>query len=178
MTLLAGGDGSALRILAQRHVRRALAIAERILGNKSDAEEIVQEAMLRIWTHAHYWKPERARFVTWFQRILVNLCLDRTRRPAMAALDESHHPVDPTPGPDVQAEGRQVGRAIAAAIGALPARQRVALTLCYYQDMSCAEAAKVLAISVSSMEALLVRGRRTLREQLRPWDIEDPEDSA
>jgi len=166
MARVADGDPIAYRVLARRHVRRALAVAQRIVGNASDAEELVQEALLRVWLHAHRWQPERAGFTTWFYRILTNLCLDLARRPTMPALDGVPEPVDPAPGPFAQAEGRQIARAISQALAALPASQRVAVTLCYYEDMSCADAAKILAVSVSAMEALLVRGRRALRAQL------------
>jgi RNA polymerase sigma-70 factor, ECF subfamily len=173
MAQVVAGSATAFRRLAQRHVRQALAVAQRIVRNASDAEELVQEALLRLWTQAHRWDPARAKFTTWFYRILTNLCIDRQRRTTPAPLDAADHAIDPQPGPLARAEGRQIARAIAEAIAALPVRQRTALTLCYYHDMSCAEAAKVLSISVSAMEALLVRGRRTLREQLRRLELDD-----
>lgn len=171
------GSATAFQVLAQRHVRQALAIAQRIVHNASDAEELVQEAFLRLWTNAHRWDPGRAPFTTWFYRILTNLCIDRLRRATISPLAGTEQVVDPQPGPLARAEGRQIARAIAAAIAALPVRQRTALTLCYYHDMSCAEAAKVLSISVSAMEALLVRGRRTLRERLRTLELDGSEPS-
>jgi len=174
MAQIVAGDAGAFRRLAQRHVRPALAIAQRIVRNPSDAEELVQEALLRLWTQAHRWDPARAQVATWFYRILTNLCIDRQRRATASPLEAAEQAVDPQPGPHARAEGRQIARAIADAIAALPVRQRTALTLCYYHDMSCAEAAKVLAISVSAMEALLVRGRRTLREQLRRLELDNP----
>jgi RNA polymerase sigma-70 factor (ECF subfamily) len=175
MARVAEGSAPSFQILAERHVRRALALAQRIVGNVSDGEELVQEALLRVWLHADRWQPERGRFATWFHRILTNLCLDRQRRPTLPAIGDEAIPADPAPGPHARLEGRQIARAIAAAIEALPIRQRTALTLCYYQDMSCAEAAKVLSISVSAMEALLVRGRRSLRETLRRLELDDSE---
>jgi RNA polymerase sigma-70 factor (ECF subfamily) len=175
MARVVEGSAAAFQILAQRHVRQAIAIAQRITHNASDAEELVQEALLRLWTNAHRWDSTRAPFKTWFYRILTNLCIDRLRRATISPLVAAEQAIDPQPGPLARAEGRQIARAIADAIAALPVRQRTALTLCYYHDMSCAEAAKVLSISVSAMEALLVRGRRTLREHLRSLELDGSE---
>jgi RNA polymerase sigma-70 factor (ECF subfamily) len=177
MAQVVEGSATAFQILAQRHVRQALALAQRIVRNASDAEEMVQEAFLRLWSQAYRFDPDRASFRTWFYRVLTNLCIDGLRRAKGSPLGLDEQPVDPQPGPLARAEGRQIARAIAAAIAALPDRQRAALTLCYYHDMSCAEAAKVLSISVSAMEALLVRGRRTLRERLRLLARDDSETS-
>jgi RNA polymerase sigma-70 factor (ECF subfamily) len=167
MEQIAGGDAPAFERLARRHARRALAVAQRIIGNANEAEDLVQEALVKVWTNAHRFDATRGRFVTWFYRILANLCLDQQRRGTMPALGEVDQPVDPTPGPHAQLEGRQIARAIGSAIASLPVRQRVAVSLCYYEDMTCADAAKVLGVSVAAMEGLLVRGRRTLRDKLR-----------
>lgn len=161
------GDQAAFRLLAERHVKRALAIAQRTLGNAADAEEVVQEAMLKVWTHAGEWHPRGARFSTWLYRVVVNLALDRVRRPRAAAGGEAmDHVADPAPGPGDHAEGAEIRRAINAALGEMPERQRMAVVLCYFEDLSCAEAARVMDVSVSTMESLLVRGRRSLRGKL------------
>ncbi len=86
MALVAKGDQWAYRRLAGRHLPAMLGLARRILGNSADAEEVVQEAMLRVWTHAPRWQPLAA-FRTWLTRIVVNLCLDRKRRATWVALD-------------------------------------------------------------------------------------------
>jgi RNA polymerase sigma-70 factor (ECF subfamily) len=169
MARVIAADVRAFERLSRRYARPALGVARRVIG-RGDAEDLVQEALLRVWTQAHRWDPARGGFATWFYRILINLCLDHRRRPASAELDQADQPVDPAPGPHARAEGRQIGRAIAGALASLPVRQRIALALCYDEDLSCAEAAKVLRISVSAMEGLLVRGRRALREQLSAFD--------
>jgi RNA polymerase sigma-70 factor (ECF subfamily) len=169
MGQVATGDAAAFERLARRHARRALAVAQRITGNASEAEDLVQEALVRIWTNAHHFDAARGRFATWFYRILTNLCLDQLRRGSVAELGDGDQPIDPAPGPHAQLEGRRIALAIGAAIASLPVRQRVAVSLCYYEDMSCAEAAKVLGVSVAAMEGLLVRGRRVLREKLRTF---------
>jgi RNA polymerase sigma-70 factor (ECF subfamily) len=176
MEQVAAGDAAAFERLARRHARRALAVAQRITGNANEAEDLVQETLVRIWTNAPHFDAARGRFATWFYRILTNLCLDQLRRGTLAALGDGDQPVDPTPGPHAQLEGRRIALAIGAAIASLPVRQRVAVSLCYYEDMTCAEAAKVLGVSVAAMEGLLVRGRRVLRDKLRSFGGGDSED--
>jgi RNA polymerase sigma-70 factor (ECF subfamily) len=87
MARAAKGDGQAFRILAGRHAERALRLARRILGNEAMAEDVVQDAFLRVWINASRWRPEAA-FRTWLYRIVVNLCLNARRR-ASAFLSSS-----------------------------------------------------------------------------------------
>src|ERR1051325_1845740 len=86
MARAAKGDERAFRTLAERHAGAALRLARRILGNEAAAEEIVQDALLRVWVNAPRWRPEAA-FRTWLYRIVVNLCLISRRR-------SPHLPVD------------------------------------------------------------------------------------
>ncbi|HUI16761.1 MAG TPA: RNA polymerase sigma factor [Alphaproteobacteria bacterium] len=160
------GDRAAFQTLVVRHTQRSLRLAQRISGNASDAEELVQEAFLRLWTKADTWQSGRGRFSTWFFRILVNLCLDRKRRPDMLSLESAGEPADPKRGAVEKIYQDELSRTIAVAVRELPERQRAALALCYYEEMSNFEAADALSVSVSALEALLVRARRTLRTKL------------
>jgi RNA polymerase sigma-70 factor (ECF subfamily) len=168
MARIAAGDQSALALFASRHVARSLAVAQRICGNACDAEEIVQDAMLRVWQRAADWRVGDARVTTWLYRVVVNLAIDHIRRnrQRFIPIDQAGDPADPTPSAQMLAEGRQLEALMNAAIAKLPTRQRVALTLCYFEALDCAEAARIMQISVSAMESLLVRGRRTLRARL------------
>jgi RNA polymerase sigma-70 factor (ECF subfamily) len=165
MARTAQGDGRAFRTLAERHAGRALRLARRILGNEALAEDIVQDALLRVWTNAPRWRPEAA-FRTWLYRVVVNLCLNAKRRSPDLPLDAADHVADPAAAVDSQLEARERDRQIAAAIGTLPERQRAAIVLSYQEGLSNAEIAAVLETSVSSVETLLVRARRTLRARL------------
>ena len=138
------------------------------MGNACDAEEIVQDAMLRVWRHAPSWYQTNARVTTWLYRIVANLSVDRARkrRPPSVPLDNAAEPADPAPGADAILEVRQLEAFIVGVIATLPVRQRTALTLCYFEAMDCAQAAHAMGVSVSAMESLLVRGRRTLKAQL------------
>ncbi len=150
-----------------RHVKPSLAVARRILGNADDAEEVVQEAFLRVWGTAAGWRPDgEARFSTWLYRIVVNLCLDRRRRPPFAPLEEAGAPATDEPDGLEQAVRMRSRDVMAQALMQLPARQRAAIAVYYYEDVSVPEAARILDVSVSSLESLLVRARRTLKKTL------------
>jgi RNA polymerase sigma-70 factor (ECF subfamily) len=165
MARVARGDELAFRQLSRRHVPAMLGLARRILGNAADAEDVAQEAMLRVWTHAPRWQPLAA-FRTWLTRITVNLCLDRKRRAPWVALEAAGEIVDPAPGAGEKAEHDEREQLVQAAIAELPARQRTAIMLTYGDGMSNAQVADVLDTSVSAVETLLVRGKQNLRRAL------------
>ena len=165
MARVARGDEAAYRLLSRRHVPAMLGLARRILGNAADAEDVAQEAMLRVWTHAPRWQP-LAQFRTWLTRIVVNLCLDRKRRATWVAIEAAGEIVDPAPGATEQAELNERDRLVVAAIAGLPARQRTAIVLTYGDGMTNAQVAEVLDTTVSAVETLLVRGKQNLRRAL------------
>jgi RNA polymerase sigma-70 factor, ECF subfamily len=170
MRRAARGDRDAYTLLVQRHLPRAVALATRIAGNRGDAEEIVQEAFLRTWLKAPEWRdetaPGSARFTTWFTHVVVNLCIDRRRKPVMSSLDLADDlPSSAPEGFEIVAREETRARVLGA-LGTLPERQRAALTLSHWDGMSNIEAAEVLGITVGALESLLVRARRTLRDTL------------
>ena len=167
MVAIARGDEPAFQVLMRRYLPRAVGLARRILGNDADAEEVVQEAFLRLWVHAPRWRPAAA-FRTWFYRVVVNLCLNRKRRAPFAALEDVDEPIDPGTDASVEFEARQTEGMLAAAIADLPERQRAAIILTYHEGLANAETATVLGTSVSGVETLLVRARRSLRKALGP----------
>jgi len=166
MLRIATGDREAFRRLLERHLGRLVAFAARALGDRTGAEDVAQEAFLRLWTHASRWQPT-ARLSTWLHRVALNLCLDRLRRAREVALDEIAEPTDPGPPLVARMQARDIGRHVNAALAQLPAQQRVAITLCHYQGLRNTEAAEVMGVSVEALESLLARGRRTLRIHLR-----------
>ena len=165
MARVARGDQLAYRTLTRRYLPAMLGLARRILGNAADAEDVAQEAMLRVWTHAPRWQPLAA-FRTWLTRVVVNLCLDRKRRRPWVALEAAGEIVDPTPGVVEKAEQNERERLLSAAIVELPDRQRTAIMLTYSEGMSNAEVADILDTSLSAVETLLVRGKKNLRARL------------
>lgn len=164
---IARGDGAAFAGLVLRHADRSVALAERMTGQRAAAEDAVQDAFTRLWRKADSFNPAQARFTTWFYRVVVNACTDGQRRqrrtePLPADWDRP----DPDPGAEAGIAQAQRAQAVRRALDALPARQRVAVVLCYFDGMSNAEAAEILDVRLKALEALLVRARKTLRRIL------------
>jgi RNA polymerase sigma-70 factor, ECF subfamily len=164
----AAGDTRAFDEIVARHGAFALRVALRLVPNPSVAEELVQEAMVRAWSQASRFDPKRARFTTWLYRIVVNLCIDHRRKTQPDAMPEDYEPADPAPAADEVLALDQRRRDLAAALKELSVRQRAAMTLVYDEDMSGAEAARVLGLSAKAVERLLARARGYLRERLLP----------
>lgn len=169
MARVAGGDEQAFRALARRHVPRAVGLARRILRNGADAEDVAQDAMLRVWTNAPRWKPV-ASFRSWLTRIVVNLCLDRKRKVAFAPLEAAGDIADARPDAAAQREASDTARQIDDAIGRLPDRQRAAIVLTYREGLTNAQTAEMLETSVKAVETLLVRAKQSLRDALGALD--------
>lgn len=164
---IAQGDRRSFQRLMERHVRAMLALATRVLRNPDDADEVVQEAFLKVWTMASEWRSDRdAKFSTWLYRVVLNASLDRLRRARFVPVEEAGEPVDPSPGGLDRVVAMQRQRLVSEAMAEMPARQREALSLYYFSDMTAPEAARVLDLSLTAMEALLVRGKRSLRSAL------------
>lgn len=161
------GEPAAIQALVARKLPRVLALASRMLSDATEAEDVAQEAMLRVWKQAPSWRPGQARFDTWLHRVAMNLCYDRLRRRREVAMAEPPEVTDPGPRPDAGLMNQALGRRIDAALAALPERQREAVVLCHYQDLGNIEAAQVMSISVEALESLLSRGRRALRAALQ-----------
>ena len=159
-------DPAAVRTLVSRKLPRLLALATRMLGDRMEAEDVAQEAFVRIWKQAPHWKEGEARFDTWIHRVALNLCYDRLRRQREDPVAELPDEVDPQALPDIQLEARVRDERVRTALAALPVRQREALVLNYYQELSNIEAAALMGITVDALESLLARARRNLRAQL------------
>ena len=157
-----------MRLLVAAKLPRAFRFALRMLRDSGEAEDVAQEAMMRIWRHAKEWQPGRARFDTWLHQVVLNLCRDRLGRRFNITTDAVPEIADPAPDAEAGLLESERGRAVANAIAGLPERQREAILLVHYQDLSGAQAAETLGVSVNALESLLARGRRTLRARLGP----------
>ncbi|CAN7409749.1 RNA polymerase sigma factor [Phenylobacterium sp. LjRoot225] len=163
---IADGDPAASRALVARKLPRILGLAQRMLGDKAEAEDVAQEAFLRVWRQAPKWRPGQARFDTWLHRVSLNLCYDRLRRRREISTDDPPEMVDEGPAPDRGLEAEDTGRRVGQALAKLPDRQREAVVLCHYQELGNIEAAAVMGVTVEALESLLSRGRRSLRTAL------------
>jgi RNA polymerase sigma-70 factor (ECF subfamily) len=162
----AAGDRRAFDEIVTRYGPVALRVAARMAPDRQSAEDIAQEAMVRIWRRADEFDGRRARFTTWLYRIVVNLCIDLSRKPRPVALPEDFDPVDPSAGAAESVEMEERRSALVRAIDELPSGQRAALMLVYDEGLSGAEAAQVLGVSAKAVERLLARARARLRELL------------
>lgn len=162
------GDVSAARLLTRRLTPMALRVAARLLGgDRAEAEDVAQEAMLRLWKIAAEWRQGEAKVTSWLYRVVVNLATDRLRqRRPTAALDEVAEP------PDLSASAVEAmteaarARALDQALAALPERQRQAVVLRHIEGLANPEIAAIMDIGIEAVESLTARGKRALAAML------------
>ena len=162
----AQGDAAAARALTQRLTPRVMAHAYRLLGQRAEAEDVSQEAMLRLWKIAPDWRAGEARVSTWLYRVVANLCIDRLRRGRGEALDQVPEPRDPGAGPAETLLDNTRAAALQEALTRLPGRQRQAVVLRDLEGLANPEIAAIMETSVEAVESLLSRGRRALTADL------------
>jgi len=160
------GEQKAFQILVERYVTPLQRYASRFLSNANEAEDVVQESLLKVWRNAERWQADKAKVSTWIYSITHNLCIDLYRRKRLdtVSLDEALETPEAPELSDLNA--LEISQHLSIALQALPERQRSALLLCYYQGMSAQEAASVMSVSNSAVESLLARARRALRSNL------------
>lgn len=166
LVLYANGDSTAARALMLRLTPRVLAYASRLLSDHAEAEDVAQEAMLRLWKIAPDWRQGEAKVTTWLYQVVGNLCVDRLRKRRTVALDAVKEPDD---GRAPVVEGMiENERAVAlqAALETLPDRQRQAVVLRHLEGATNPEIADILEISVEAVESLTARGKRALTAAL------------
>jgi RNA polymerase sigma-70 factor, ECF subfamily len=164
---LAAGDEVAFRMLVERHIDRAYAIALRIVGNAADAEDVVQDTMLKIWSHRGRWQHGRAKFSTWLYRVISNRCIDLRRKPRNENVETVPEVADGQPGAVEIIERNELNGMLEFAMQRLPEQQRIAVIFSYHENMSNGEIAQVMDTTVAAVESLLKRGRQQLRQLLR-----------
>ncbi len=166
-------DDAAIRTMVSRKLPRLLAMAVRMLGDRHEAEDVTQEAFVRLWRQAGKWQSGRATFDTWLHRVTLNLCYDRLRRHREQPVAEAPERADPAPGPEETLSTQDESDRIRKALASLPDRQREAIVLQYYQEFTNIEAAKIMDISIEALESLLARARRNLRTILQEADEQE-----
>ncbi|MBM3789624.1 MAG: sigma-70 family RNA polymerase sigma factor [Acidobacteria bacterium] len=165
MAEVAGGDLAAFERLVIRNQKSAWSLAYRFLGNAADAEDAAQEAFLRILRAAPGYRP-KAKFRTFLLSVTGNICRDMLSKKRPLVLEETGDLRDLAPDPGEVLEGRERTGGLRRALGALPAKQRLALLLRHYEELSYEEIAGALHTSTKAVDSLLQRARRTLQELL------------
>lgn len=155
------GDMMAAAILTDLIAPRVLRYAARMLGDRTEAEDVTQEAMLRLWRIAPDWQHGLAEPSTWVYRVAANLCMDRLRRrrPMVPELPDL-----PDQAADQDAALMQASRARAleAALLELPERQREAVILRHLEGLSNPEIAAIMMVGIEAVESLTARGKKRL----------------
>ncbi|WP_165984637.1 RNA polymerase sigma factor SigM [Streptomyces sp. YIM 98790] len=166
------GDPDAFGLLVRRHRDRLWAVALKTLGDREDAADAVQEALLSAYRSAHTFRGQAA-VTTWLHRITVNACLDRVRQrksrrtspmPEAERLETLLEPQEPA---DLPAERQDLRRELREALDELPADQRAALVLVDMQGYPVAEAARILDVPTGTVKSRCARGRARLLPLLR-----------
>ncbi len=163
----AHGDMGAAQALTARLLPRVLAQATRMLADQAEAEDVAQDALMRLWKIAPDWRQDEAQVSTWLFRVVANLCTDRLRKRRNVPLDQIAEPADPQIGVDAQMQNTSRLQALSDALGQLPERQAQAVSLRHLEGLANPQIAEIMDISVRSVESLTARGKRALTEILQ-----------
>lgn len=167
LILYGNGDPSAAQILTRRLAPRVLGYASRLLGgDRAEAEDVTQEAMLRLWKQAPKWRTGEAKISTWLYTVATNLCTDRLRKRRSVDIDAIEEPADDTPSAVDGLIQADRATALQEALNSLPERQRAAVALRHLEGASNPEIADILDISVEAVESLTARGKKALATAL------------
>jgi len=161
------GSHEAFSVLVRRHVQKTYAVAYRFIGDRDEAEDIVQSAFLKLWERPGMWKSSaKSRFTTWFYRVVVNLCLDwqKKKKPLLFAHSFQQQSSDEVGEERLMQMEKQMK--LEKQISVLPERQRAAINLCFYSGLSNREAAEVLGVSVRALQSLVMRAKSNIKNSL------------
>ena len=163
----ANGTQEAARVLTERLTSKVFAQAYHMLRNRADAEDVTQEAFVRLWRIAPDWKQDQAKVTTWLYRVVANLCTDRLRKLRTSPLDEAPEPEDPSPSAGRRLQGQTRVDALYRALDDLPDRQRQAVSMRHLDGLTNPEIAREMQLSVEAVESLISRGKQKLKALLQ-----------
>jgi RNA polymerase sigma-70 factor (ECF subfamily) len=162
------GEKTAFAVLVRRHNERFYRVAYRFVASVNDAEDIVQEAFLKLWERPLMWQIDKnTAFTTWFHRVVVNLCLDHKKKKRPALMEDDTWVEDDRSSHEEAMIQQEKQRWLAGQIAALPERQRMALNLCFYEELSNQEAAEVMGVRLKALQSLLMRAKMALKDAFK-----------
>jgi len=167
LAAFADGDRRAAQQLTERLMPKIYAHAYYRLGNTSDAEDVTQEAFLKLWKVAPNWKQDKAHVSTWLYRVVSNLCKDRYRRTTLEATTSIQAPTDESASPTSELDEQIRQKALYAAMSALPESQRLAVQLRHIDELTNPQIAEIMDLSIEAVESLTARGKRKLTKILQ-----------
>ncbi|NDH26395.1 MAG: sigma-70 family RNA polymerase sigma factor, partial [Rhodobacteraceae bacterium] len=167
LAAFAKGHADAARLLSERLLPKAYAQAFFRLRNQADAEDIAQEAFIRLWRMAPNWAEDGTKVSTWLYKVVQHLCYDRLRRKPSTSLADIGEPKDSEPAAAEMLQDQTRANALYRALAELPDRQRDAVSMRHLDGMSNPEIAEIMELSVEAVESLISRGKRKLSDILQ-----------
>lgn len=167
LSAVARGDNRAFRKLVDMHLGIMLGIARRMLGDAAEAEDVAQEAMLRLWRNAATLELGPGGLKPWLRRVVSNLAIDRIRSGRNISVVAEVPEQAAAPRQGAALEERDLAVRVQSALASLPDRQRMALVLFHFEGLSQVEVGERLGVSDEAVESLLARARRSLKVALK-----------
>lgn len=162
MRRVSARDSDALHSIADFYGDIPFRIGCRMLADPVEAEDIAQEALLRLWRYADRWAEGGPGIAAWLSRVAMNLCLDRLRKTRRDSDEDIPDSADEAPLADATMESDEVKQAVIDCIQSLPDRQRASVILTYYERLSNSHAADQLEMNIKAFESMLYRARGAL----------------
>ncbi len=166
MRRIAAKDALAFRMIVEQESPILYRVAYRMLNNPAAAEDVAQEALLRLWTGAARWTGVGPGISAWLRRVATNICLDQLRHKRFSSDEDVPERIDDAPLADAVIDEQRVRSGLMAALDALGERQRAAIVLTYYEALPNAEAAEAMDMNIKAFESLLVRARHALKSSI------------
>lgn len=169
LRLIHGGNHDAFAEVVNRHSKKFYTLAYRLIFNKNDAEDIVQEAFIKLWGKRLNWNPDKgAKFTTWFYKVILNLCIDHNRKKKPEPLLDKTPLADTHQGQEALMEEKR-RLLLERFIKRLPERQQLALNLCFYEGISNQEAAEIIGVNLKALQSLIMRAKMTLKKRVKSY---------
>lgn len=162
------GNHLAFSALVERHSEMFYRLAYRYLLDQQQAEDVVQDAFIKLWTHPQLWDKHRQNnFTTWFCRIIINRCLDCKK--AKQCLPIGEEVEDESPDQEQKLIYQEAQRWVEEEINRLPERQRTAIILCFFEDLSNQEAAEIMGVTLKALQSLIMRAKTSLKNKIQTY---------